>query len=227
MSLGGIDPLFNIYSKITDTLLYFDDKYKLDFTVQLMKKSKDNKVMPFHSEYQYYSESYGQDVVSVKRNFSYGLILNPIQYGNNESIYIRPKDISVMKWIFENKIFRWFVGDEVFILRDGRLEIVSNVQVEIPLSETSMLLFSPMVIDYEDDTSKEGCRMYINNFDTYINMTMDKFFEFNYYISNVDLYNVALNMLNYIKTGPYGVNRSSFDSSKGPLKKSQSYFDKG
>lgn len=224
MALGGIDPLFTIYNKITDAMMYFDDRYKLDFYVQLLKKGKNGSTVPFHSETMFYNRYLDQDVVSIKRSFSYGIILNDVTSFEN-SVIIRPKDIPIIQYHINNRILPWYMGvDRVFDLDgDGRLYMIRNDQVEIPLSETSMLVFAPMIIDYQDDTSKEGCRLYINNFDNYINMSLDKLMEMVYYICNTDFYNVALTMLNYVKMGPYGVNRSSMDISR----KQQSFFDKG
>lgn len=226
MALGGIDPLFNVYSKVTDTLMYLDERYKLDFYVQLMRKNRDGKVMPMHSEYEFYNQNLGQNVVSVRRNFSYGVLLNCIGDFEN-SIVIKPKDIPVIKYLMNTRIIPWYLSGNkrIFKLIDGKLSLISNDQVEIPLSERSMIIFAPMVIDYSDDSSKEGCRLYINDFGNYINMSLDKLMELNYYLCNTDFYNAALSVLNYIKSGPYGVNRSSVDISRN--ERSSSYFDKG
>lgn len=226
MALGGIDPLFTIYSKITDTLMYFDDRYRLDFYVQLMKKGRNGAIAPFHSECEYYNNNFDQNVVSVRRNFTYGILLNCMD-SFTDSIVIRPKDLPVIKYLMDSRILPWYMGnDRVFDLDgDGDLFMTTNDQVEIPLSETSMIVLAPMIIDYSDGTSKEGCRMYINNYSNYINMSLDKLMEFNYYLCNTDFYNAALNMLTYIKTGPYGVNRNTMDITKS--EKSSSYFDKG
>lgn len=227
MALGGIDPLFNIYGKISDTMMYFNDQYRLEFYVQLIRKGKNGVGIPFHSETEYYNKNLDQDVVSVRRTFSYGILLNNVS-SFEDSVVIKPKDIPIIQYHMNNKILSWYMGDQrLFVLdEDNRLCMIANDQVEIPLSETSFIMFAPMIIDYEDGTSKEGCRLYINSFNNYINMNLDKLTEFIYYVCNTDFYNAAISMLTYIKCGPYGVNRSSMDITRNTEKK-PSYFDKG
>jgi hypothetical protein len=48
--------------------------------------------------------------------------------------------------------------------------------------------------------------MYINNESCYVDYNIDKFFEFYYYIKNTDMYGAAQNMLQFVKTKPYGNN---------------------
>lgn len=225
MALGGIDPLFNIYSKISDTMMYIDERYRLDFYVQLMRKGKNGNAIPFHSETEYFNKNLDQDVVSIKRVFSYGILLNCIDSFDN-SVIIKPKDIPVIQWNMNNRILPWYMGEhKVFALDDeNQLYMTENDQIQIPLSETSFIIFAPMIFDYADGASKEGCRLYINSFNNYINMSLDKLMEMCYYLCNTDFYNAALSMLTYVKTGPYGVNRYSVDITK---EKKPSYFDKG
>ena len=66
----------------------------------------------------------------------------------------------------------------------------------------------PIIITYEDGTLKEGIRMIINNKNNFIDMDINKFMEFYYYICNTDIYCAATNLLNYVKIGPYGMNQS-------------------
>lgn len=221
MALGGIDPLFTVYSKITDRLIYFDENYSLEFCVQLIKKSKDGRPVPFHTEYQYFNKDFDQDVVNITRNFGYYLVLK--KTGDyTGSVLIRPKDLPIFKIIFDTVIMPWFVGSSrVYDLIDGQLVMTRNEQQDIPLSEKSQLIFAPMIFDYSDGDSKEGCRMYINTLDNYINMSLDKFMELYYYLVYTDFYNAAINMITYVKTQPYGVNRSTRDSHSN-----SSYFDK-
>ena len=65
-----------------------------------------------------------------------------------------------------------------------------------------------------DESVKEGIRMYINSDDTYVDYDINKFMEFFYYMMNTDMYNAAQNMIQYIKTQPYGTNLKDLNSKK-------------
>lgn len=207
--MGAIDPFcYTDYSKITDLLMYFNDKFQLLFSVQLQKKSKDMIGKEFcHKEFIIANKSGFGTTVSVKRHFNMGLIINNME-SYNDSAYIRIKDIPVLQYLFKNVIMGWFFGEaHIYDIVDKRLVITGKYKdVDIPLSETSFLSFSPIILDYEDGTSKEGIRMSVNRYDNFCDMSIDKFMEFQYYICNVDFYTAATNLLTYLKTQPYGIN---------------------
>ena len=217
----GINPLFTEYSKITDTLTYLDSTHALQICVSLMKKNnKDNRIMSYHSEYKYYNSNLERQTYSIKRNISAYMLINDFEDYDN-SILLGFSDIPVLQMLFDQKIMGWFMGaNRLFELVDGKLTLKSNDNAQFPLSERSFLEFTPMLIEYTDGTLKEGVRMYMNAYDNFVDMSIDKFMELYYYITRVDLYNAALNMLNYVKIQPYGIN--VFDMTE----KQESYFDK-
>ena len=61
---------FTDYNKITDILMYLNDKIRLSLVVKLNSKDKNNNERNFHSEYHYPNEYKGIDRYSVTRNFS-------------------------------------------------------------------------------------------------------------------------------------------------------------
>lgn len=193
------------YDKITDTLMFFTQTVALKFGVNL-SKTKNDKRYPFHNEYAYMSN--GHKAYSIKRSINcWFLIDDSNNFENN--ILIRPQDVTLLQLLLTNNVIPWIIGENrIYGMNDENRLILKGkfTKVDFPLSDYKFISFLPIVIEYTDNTSKEGIRLIINNKDNMIDININQFLEFYYYIMNVDMYSAATNLLNYVKMKPYGEN---------------------
>lgn len=197
------------YDKITDTIMFFNQHVSFNFCVNLSrKKSSNNTIIPFHSEYKYTSEYLNRDSYSIKRNIDCYFVINDIKDYNN-SVIIRPGDIIMLKMLINDLVIPWYIGNKrVFHFDNNKRLIIRGKysKAQFPVSEYKYISFIPIILDFEDGTQKEGIRMELNSPDNYIDMDINKFFEFYYFVSETNMYNAATNMLNYVVSVPHMVN---------------------
>ena len=202
------DILFTYFDKISDTILFFSNDITLSICMQLNRKNaKDNKITNFHSEYRYNSKSLNKESYSIKRSIQAYFAINDLKDFKN-GVILKPNDVYFLKMLIDSNIIPWFIGNNrlFFIDEKNKLQLKGKYTIqEFKISEYSFLAFAPIVIRYEDGTDKEGIRMLINSRDRFVDITVDTFIAFYYYITNTDLYNAAANMANYVKMTPYDV----------------------
>ena len=96
---------------------------------------------------------------------------------------------------------------KIFSIVDEQLKITGRYQdILFQKNEYSYLRFQPCVYTFENNTYKEGIRMYVSSESAYVDMEIDKFLGLYYFISRTDMYAVASSMVTYVKCMPYGVN---------------------
>lgn len=201
---------FTDYDKISDVLMYFNQQYTLNITVHLNRYNERRGIFyPFHTEFSYQNiKDKDRISYSIRRDINVGFeIKNKDNF--EDSIFIRPCDIIFFNMLVQEQIFPWYFGKHpVFSLDNNNQLIIKGkfTPAEFTLSEYKFIRFTPIIIDYGDGTSKQGCRITINKNENYIDIDINKLMEFIYYITNTDLHNAASNMLNYVKTMPYGTN---------------------
>lgn len=201
------------YEKISDDLCVLGGLAILKFNVVLNHKNKDGKRTYFHSEVAYPSMKYGRrkTVINIKRQFSFFLSIETPS-GNKqfkEFIYINPRDIIDVRMKL-NSVFKWFSSKEyenLYIIKDDELVIMKKVQPIkiIRLAMDKYIEFEPIVCNTEY-TKSMGVRMYLNGDSNYINIPIDSFLEFKYFIDSINMYQAALSLLSYIERPPYGTN---------------------
>ena len=205
------------YGRITDTIMWFDTKTKLNIVVNLTYSNKSKgKSGSNLSEYQYYNENLGQNMISVKRSIDCFFCIDSV----DKEIFlpISPRDIYIVQKAMTNMVLPWYFGDKTMFRMDnnGRLVLKGKyTPVEIPFNNTNFIRFDPIIIDYADGTCKDGVRITINDNNTYIDCSVNKLLEFYYYIMNTDLVCAAQNMINYIKTPPYGEGLININAKEG------------
>lgn len=223
---------FTDYNKITDILMYLDDKGKirLSLVVKLNSKDKNNNERNFHSEYHYPNEYKGINRYSITRNFSeYFLLGDPKDFKN--SVVIRPSDLMMVRLILDTVVRPWFIGNGyLYTLKDDKLMLTGKFNdAEIAFDDYSVIHLHPITYTFRDGRMSEGVRIYINSKANFCDMPITKFWEFYYYMTQVDIYTAASLMVNYVKTQPYGQNmleNGQSDFYNGNGKKHNGYFDK-
>lgn len=201
---------FDQYDRITDTLMYLSNEITLNFTVVLARKNKSGGRTFFQFETEYGSKYIGTDTArSIKRNMNFYFIIDNKTFFAGGFI-LKPQDVVILLKMIEDQIIPWYFGkDTIFSLtKDGSKLIIKGDfhPIYYTQSESKYLRFDPFVYTYDDNTCKEGIRMYVNSENDWVDMDIDKFMGFYYVLKNTDMYSVASSMVNYVKTPPYGVN---------------------
>ena len=221
----AISPIyFTDYNNISDTIMWFNNQYSLKFNVGLKHKNANGDQVSFHSE----PRASDGSSMNIKRNYKFFFTIeDKEQFTNN--VLFRPSDVEMLKLVIRNNIYPWFIGDKVIFGhdKDGKIIIKGNYnEVKFPLNDQKYIIFYPIVLEFEDHSTKQGIRIVMNNSENFFDISIDKFLEFAYYINNTDMVNAAMNMLTYVKTKPYGVNvyeyekRGNFNTNR-----SKGYFD--
>ena len=199
---------FISYDRITDTMMYLSDDISLNFTVVLSRKKKDGTRKFFHSEWEKSSKYIGSDKsITIRRAFTYYFVLD-IKNDFGGGIIFRPADIIPFKTVIDTNVFPWFIGNtRVYNIIDDMLVLNGTYNPAVyTQSENKYLAMVPIVYSYDNNQYKEGVRIYISSKEVYFDLTIDQLYGFYYIITNTDMYNLASNMVNYVKTPPYGVN---------------------
>lgn len=205
----AIEPVkFLDYGRISDILMQFDKNYRLSLVVNMVYKNQQGKTGSNVNEYYYYNDAYGKNMISAKRFLDCWFL---IEDAVNKSSYaiIYPRDMYIMQKALTEMILPWFFGEKPMFKLDnnGRMVLKGKyTPVEIPFNNNIFLRFIPIVLEYENGTCKEGVRMTVSDDKCYCDYDINKFLEFYYYIMHTDMVCAAQNMINYLKTQPYGIN---------------------
>lgn len=202
---------FQDYDRITDCLMYLNDKITLNFTVVLSRKGKDGSKQFFHYETEYASKYYGTNKNrAIKRNMSFYFTLdNRNDFGNG--FILKPQDVIMLNMLIDQQVLPWFFGDKrIFNVIENRLVITGQWQEKgYTQSEYKYISFAPIVNEYEDGSFKEGVRLTLNHKSEFVDMDIDKFMNLVYILKNTDMYSAACSLTTYVKQAPYGLNTYS------------------
>ena len=203
--MNNID--FSKYDKITDTMIYLGSYMSLNFTVKLSKQNNNTRY-PMHKEYLLNNNYINSgSLITIKRNFDYYMELT---YKTNKQVYfnykIGPENILyVLDQL--NKASAWFRNNKLFCVVDNKLTIVGNVKhIKIPFYDTVILDLQPIVYNNPYNGMQEARLRF--NFDdiNYADISIDKLMGMIYLISNINLYQSAQILINYLKPPEYGHN---------------------
>lgn len=207
-----VNPItFLDYDRITDTLMWLNNVYSLKFFVKL-KRMSGNHIRDFHNEYTKYNRQLGGTYTSINRSYTFGFSIDNREVFT-DGVLLRVSDVEMLRMVIEKNIYPWFISDKRIFGkdRDNRLVIKGKYEeVHFPLNSSQFLRFEPIIISYDDSMEdKEGIRITINDNENFVDITIDKFLEFSSYILHTDMVNAAMTLLNYVKTKPYGLNKST------------------
>lgn len=215
------------YDRISDTLIYFSQDIIFRFNVQLSKKDKYDHRNFFHKEYEYMSKySDTKYAYSIKRDMTfYYSIDDNRNYMNGVMIGIN--DVYLLDMFIKNNILPWYIGDKSIYGNspDNNGLIIKGKwrPQQFALSDYKYMTFMPIVLTYDDNKTNFGIRLVINKEDNFVDIDLNKFLAFYQIISKTDMYSVASNMVNYVKTMPYNVNSIILHNGSGNST-SKSYF---
>ena len=220
------------YDRITDNLLWLGrtgngESVYLKFVVDLVKLDQYNNERHFHSESKFYSKKLQRNSQSITRNYNCYFVLNAGM--DNIGCILRPSDVQLLNMLIDSNIMPWFMGEtRIFGMKGDTMRVLGNyMEQTIPLNERSYIKFIPVVITFEDTNSyKEGIRLELNDRNTCVDLTIDKFLELVYILRNTDMINLAAAMINYVKIPPYNINIRGEGGSYSGSGKVGNFFDK-
>lgn len=206
---------FSEYDRISDTLMFFNTDVTLEFVVTLSSRDKNGNRLFFHTECDYDSNKYiGVDKGhSIKRRMTFYFAIND-RKAFDRSFVIRPEDAMMLTMLIESQILPWYFDPKrkIFSVIEEQMKITGKYQdIMFAKNEYSYLRFVPCVYSFNDNTYKEGIRMYVSSDSAYVDMEIDKFLGLYYFISKTDMYGAACSLVTYTKVAPYGIN--TFNSS--------------
>lgn len=205
------------YDRLSDDLLYLGNSTILRFNVNLARvSSKDGTKVSYHKEYKYPVSKYtDQDfAMTMRRSFDFYLSIDKTD-ARESSIMIRVQDILLLRMRLK-EVSTWF-SDGTFNIIKGDIKIVKppNSIVVGGLAENKMMMFDPVVIVWENsNTQQEGVRLTLTESNTYVDMSVDKFFGFLYLIDTIDMYGAAQTLINYLGRPEYGTNLVEFQDNR-------------
>ena len=202
-------PSFIDYDSVGDKLYFLSEGTYLTFTVKLSKKDKDGCRNHYHKEYMYPSNQYldKSTGVTIKRDFDYYLAIE----NKKEEIFIqiRMENMIGLNMILQNLV-QILLNDNVWAVKNNRLVLKGNINpmsIDLPLDK--WLSFEPLVLEYEQGFSK-GVRIILSQNDKFVDLDIDKFMGLVYLLSNFNMYQSALSIVNYLNWREYGTNLVTF-----------------
>lgn len=194
------------FDRITDSIMFLDTYHTLDFTTRLSTKDKNGYRRFYEFQTQYQTNQFLDSNIgrSIKRTMSFYYVINNRQMFTG-SIILRVNDVYILHELLETKVMSWFFGSSrIYSEKDDRLYIKGQYNpVEYIKDLQNWLKFEPIVIQNEDNSFKEGVRMYICSNEDYVDMNIDKFLEFFGYLNYQNMYLQAEAQCNYVKISPY------------------------
>lgn len=205
------------YERIFDDIHWLSLDTVLRFAVILGKANDNHTRKHFHKETEYDSKYIDKlRVSSINRSYSYYYYFENIKDRDSFTM-IRVQDMPILIMKLE-EIKSWFFNTKtpIFKIKDGRLIVTTPKRVEVPnLAQYKTLCFEPTIIRY-DGSEEPGIRISFSS--SFTDVTLDKFMGLEYIISNSNMVEMAMLMLNYIECPPFGTNNYSMTSSNTELK---------
>lgn len=202
-----IDPLiYSSYEKMTDDLYWISSNLLLRFNVTLAHYDKEGNRVGFHKEFKYPSNktSYGY-LKSIRRDFDFYLSIENFYRRNGEErvfIPINVQDIISVRMALQ-VVFSWFNDKKyegLYVTKNGKLMMTSPTpSYMIQMPGNNYIEYKPIIIEKRTgvDDKEPGVYMGIN--DSYgCRLSLRTFMGFKYLIDSIDMYQVALLMLNYL-----------------------------
>lgn len=203
------------YEKISD-VVYGNGRFIIKLNVKLNSYSDSKGRINYHKEVGYFYDKANQVVYNMTRTFEYYLTIEDyrgayVMIGINNYLGL----LSML-----DDIFRWFV-DKTFNGLFGRKEdgelIVNRAVTPIKIEYLPMgkwLEAIPKAIAFPNGDYATGVRLYLSSYDNYVDITFEEFQGILYILKNLNMFQSAQNMINYLQRPAYGTNLYSMQNIK-------------
>lgn len=186
----------------------------LKMNVGLYHSTQERGKVNYHSEFSYLDSNMNKMMNSVKRNFDYYLsIENFSSTETAEKEFIR---IGIMEMPLLinglNMAAQWFLSQEfngLFYQTKDTLRIMGNAYDPVVIESLPMgkvLRLEPVVVMGYENNQFPGIRLFINSQGNYVDMLVNKFMGFKYFMETTNIFLLAQVMLNYLQRPDFGTN---------------------
>lgn len=199
--MGNIE--FRDYNKMTDVIYYAGHQLYLKINVTLSYLTTDRKKTHFHKEIE------NNEGVKIQRNFSYYLTIEK-QGDDYTSVMVRPQDMIYLLDKFK-EVSEWFRNPSIklFMWKKKKLICLKGVvesAVISGLANNKYITIEPIVYQFDEASPQSpGVRITLGG-PTFVDMDVDSFFGLYYSIQNVNMFQCAQNMVNYLGRPEFGTN---------------------
>lgn len=202
------------YNKIADDVFSSANLLlKMNVSLAQMVPSQDGtkRRRLFHTEFGY-KDSEGTDTYSIHRVFDYYLSIEnttKLDNGYKEFIRIGPTEIDMFRRELA-KTYRWiYDNSDIYTMDDNGFLFINTKDIRpvfiggLP-PRNKFISFEPAVSG--TDTQYKAMKIIFNSQSNLILMSMSRFMGFYHAIMNINLFNAAQNMINYMGRPAFGSN---------------------
>ena len=200
---------FTQYTRISDILLYFTEDITFRFVTNLSKSMRSGERRFFMYEVENGGMTRdGLPTRSITRNMWFYFVID-IKSNFDGGFVIAVEDVLLLSKLIENKVLPWFSmnsGQYAFqYIKDKDILTITEFKpVLYTKSEIKYLKFEPCITKDRNEKVSAGVSININNC-AVVNITLEKFMAFKYFLGT-DMYTAACELINFVKTEPYGIN---------------------
>jgi len=201
------------YDKISDDLYHLGNRVIVRLNVLLSKKDVEGNRSHYHREYRYDSKYKDYDkVINIKRSFDYHLSFDKVD-DFNVSVMIRIQDMMLLKMKLQ-EVANIFNSGIYTISKKGDLKIIKKPKPIIldGLVGGKYIAFEFIVL--EDEITKiqqQGVRITLTDPNIFCDISIDRFYGLYYTISQLNLFQSAQIMINYLGNPGYGTSLTDFE----------------
>ena len=210
-----IDPMeFLKIDKLSDELYSIAPNLVLKFNVGLSRISKDGKRSHFHREYEYKNRNINEPLVTIKRSFDYYVSIESQSSMDGDKVFIRigPQEYLMVKSVLE-EVISWFNDkkySKLYMKDHGKLVMLEPIPTAIasPLPQNKYIKFYPTIIDIgmANDDKEPGITIELSP--SYkVDLLIDRFMGLFYIFSSINMYQSAVELINYLERPELGTNR--------------------
>lgn len=222
---------FDRYNKISDDVMFLGDCMILKFNVNLAKKDKNGERQIYHKEFEFGPKYDRRN--SIKRVFDFYVSIENFKEslaGTKDVVRISMQDMYYMKSAL-SAVFKWFFDEShknIYIQKGTDLVLMNRPQrINVELMYNGHISFDASVYVDRSGLKHPGVRLYINGDTNFSDMSVDTFLGFKYFIDNLNMYESAQLMLNYMQRPELGTNTYSIynenDYTTPPVEKDVEY----
>ena len=216
-----IQPVTFNYNKISDDIMYLGDCMIVKFNTVLAKKDKYGERQPYHKEFEYGPRHNRRG--SIKRVFDFNVSIEnykPSITGYKDQVNITMSDMYKVRFGL-NTVFKWFFDPayaKMYVQKGPDIILMNRPdRVEIPVSFGKAVIFEASIFIDSSGTKQPGVRLYLNNVNNFTDFSVDKFLALKYFLDNLNMYESAQLMLNYIQRPELGTNTYSLPSEEDSI----------
>lgn len=198
--------------RISATIFKPANNIALTHVVKVASRDKDGRRRYGHAEYEYKSNAYidRNYLKSIKLTFDSYLLLEDItrDWSDNRAVKIGYVQLPIFNRTLK-KVVNWFEDekyDNLYYYEEDILKLnmeYHDLRELIALGPDKAVQFRPTVI-LDDETFYEGVQIMINNDRCVGYISVDNLFAFYHILYNINLYDLGMHMLNYIRRPEFG-----------------------